>query len=41
VDLDNLWRGRDLLGPVLGWFGEGLDTPDLAEAATLLNTVRP
>jgi hypothetical protein len=28
---------RDLLAPVYGWFGEGLDTADLKEAKTLLD----
>lgn len=43
VSLARLWgeqgrrvEARDLLAPVYGWFGEGLDTPDLKEAKTLL-----
>jgi class 3 adenylate cyclase/predicted ATPase len=43
TDLARLWdeHGRrleahDLLKPVFSWFSEGLDTPDLKEAATLL-----
>ncbi len=31
-----LWGGRDFLGPVYGWFAEGLDTADLRAAKTLL-----
>lgn len=33
-------RARDLLAPVLGSFTEGLDTPDLRDAAALLGTLR-
>ena len=29
-------EARDLLAPVYGWFTEGLDTPDLKDAKTLL-----
>jgi hypothetical protein len=29
-------KAHDLLAPVYGWFTEGLDTPDLAEAKVLL-----
>jgi predicted ATPase len=29
-------RGRDLLAPVYGWFTEGFDSPDLADAKALL-----
>jgi predicted ATPase len=29
-------EARDLLAPVYGWFTEGFDTPDLAEAKALL-----
>jgi predicted ATPase len=43
TSLARLWRdqgrhqdARDLLAPVYGWFTEGLDTPDLKEAKTLL-----
>jgi hypothetical protein len=38
VSLGRLWRdqgkraeGRDLLGPIYGWFTEGFDAPDLRE----------
>jgi class 3 adenylate cyclase/predicted ATPase len=41
-----LWRrqgkarqARDLLAPVLGWFTEGFDTPDLIEAKALLEEI--
>ena len=44
--LVRLWRdegrpdeARDLLAPVYGWFTEGLDTPDLVEAKTLLDAL--
>jgi predicted ATPase len=30
-------EGRDLLGPVYGWFTEGFGTPDLKEAKALLD----
>ncbi|MBO0735433.1 MAG: AAA family ATPase [Alphaproteobacteria bacterium] len=30
-------EARDLLAPVLGWFTEGFDTPDLKDAKALLN----
>ncbi|MBV8334810.1 MAG: hypothetical protein JO358_05045, partial [Alphaproteobacteria bacterium] len=30
-------EARDLLAPVYGWFTEGFDTPDLKEAAALLD----
>jgi len=30
-------QGRDTLGPVLSWFTEGLDTPDLRDAHRLYN----
>ena len=43
VSLGRLWRdegnhakARDLLAPIYGWFTEGFDTPDLAEARSLL-----
>jgi predicted ATPase len=43
TSLARLWRGqgrcveaRGLLAPVHGWFTEGLDTPDLQDAETLL-----
>jgi predicted ATPase len=46
TSLGGLWRdqGRrdeayDLLAPVYGWFTEGLDTPDLKEAKTLLDAL--
>ena len=42
-DLAVLWRGegrhaeaRDVLRPVLAWFTEGLETPDIREAAALI-----
>jgi predicted ATPase len=33
-------EARDLLGPVYDWFTEGFDTPDLREAAGLLDELR-
>jgi predicted ATPase len=43
TSLARLWDGqgrgveaRDLLAPVYGWFKEGFDTADLAEARSLL-----
>jgi predicted ATPase len=43
MSLARLWRdqgktveGRELLGPVYGWFTEGFDTRDLKEAKALL-----
>ena len=43
TDLAILWRNqnrhndaRELLAPIYAWFTEGLDTPDLVEARTLL-----
>src|SRR4051794_28786482 len=46
-DLARLWaergewrRAHDLLGPVHGWFTEGLDTPDLRAAGELLDGLR-
>jgi len=30
-------EARDLLGPVSGWFTEGLDTADLKQAKALLD----
>jgi predicted ATPase len=42
VSLSRLWHSegrdgeaREVLAPVLHWFSEGLDTPDLREAAAL------
>ena len=32
-------EARDLLAPLYGWFTEGLDTPDLVEARTLLDAL--
>jgi DNA-binding response OmpR family regulator len=32
---------RALLAPLYAWFTEGLDTPDLREAKTLLATLEP
>lgn len=47
ISMARLWRDQgkrqeasDLLVPVLGWFTEGFDTPDLVEAKTLLDTFR-
>jgi class 3 adenylate cyclase/predicted ATPase len=47
TSLARLWQrqgrdaeARDVLAPVLGWFGEGLDTPDLREAGRLLDGLR-
>jgi predicted ATPase len=44
LDLARFWHhqgkrteARDLLAPVYGWFTEGLDTPVLQEAKTLLD----
>jgi predicted ATPase len=44
--LARLWRdqgkrrqARELLAPVYGWFGEGLDTLDLQEARALLDSL--
>jgi predicted ATPase len=44
LSLSRLWQrqgkleaARDLLTPIYGWFSEGLDTPDLQEAAALLD----
>jgi len=46
ADLARLHRGqgrcgdaRDLLAPVLGWFTEGFDAPDLVEAKALLEAL--
>jgi predicted ATPase len=45
--LARLWRdqgkqtdARDVLAPVYTWFTEGLNTPDLREAATVLAELR-
>jgi len=35
-DQANCAEARDLLAPVLDWFTEGFDTPDLEEAKALL-----
>jgi predicted ATPase len=35
----NVSEARDLLAPVLDWFTEGFDTPDLIEAKTLLEEI--
>jgi predicted ATPase len=47
TSLARLWRdqgkhteARNLLAPVYGWFAEGFDTPDLKEAAALLDDLR-
>ena len=47
TSLARLWRdqgkhteARALLTPVYGWFTEGFDTPDLKEAAALLDDLR-
>ena len=44
TSLARLWAGqgksteaRDLLGPVYGWFSEGIDTADLKDAKALLD----
>jgi predicted ATPase len=46
MSMARLWRDQgkrreasDLLVPVLGWFTEGSDTPDLIEAKALLDTL--
>src|SRR5262245_30216154 len=46
--LSRLWQqqgqreaARDLLAPLYAWFTEGLDTPDLQEAQTLLAVLAP
>ena len=46
MSMARVWRdqgkrneARDLLAPVYGWFTEGLDTLDLKEAKTLLDTL--
>jgi class 3 adenylate cyclase/predicted ATPase len=46
MSMARLWRhqgrsqeARELLGPVYGWFSEGLDTLDLKEARALLGTL--
>ena len=36
-DLDKIKEARDLLAPILGWFSEGFDTPDLKDAKSLLD----
>jgi predicted ATPase len=47
IELARLWaahgkraEARDLLGPVHGWFTEGLETPVLREAKALLDELR-
>jgi class 3 adenylate cyclase/tetratricopeptide (TPR) repeat protein len=47
TSLARLWRdqgrhdnARDLLGPIYDWFTEGLGTPDLVDAKTLLDELR-
>lgn len=47
ISLARLWRdqgrkaeGRDLLAPMLDWFTEGFEAPDLRDAGTLLETLR-
>jgi predicted ATPase len=44
LSLAHLWvkqmrclDARNLLAPIVGWFAEGLDTPDLKEARVLLD----
>jgi predicted ATPase len=44
VSLSRLWQAanrhdeaRELLAPIYGWFTEGLDHPELREAAALLD----
>jgi predicted ATPase len=46
VDLARLWLKQDkpdealqILEPILSWFSEGIDTPDLTEAQALLMEV--
>ena len=46
--LAHLWRDQgkrieahDLLAPAYGWFTEGFDTPDLKEAKSLLEQLKP
>jgi predicted ATPase len=48
LSLSRLWQqqgqravARDLLAPLYAWFTEGLDTPDLQEAKTLLAALEP
>jgi predicted ATPase len=48
LSLSRLWQqqgqraaARDLLAPLYAWFTEGLDTPDLQEAKTLLAALTP
>jgi len=48
LSLSRLWQqqgqreaARNLLAPLYAWFTEGLDTPDLREAKTLLATLEP
>jgi predicted ATPase len=33
-------EARDILAPIYGWFAEGMDTPALAEAKALLESVQ-
>ena len=33
-------EARDLLAPVYGWFTEGFDTPNLADAKALLDQLQ-
>ena len=33
-------QAHDILEPIYGWFSEGLETPDLAEARSLLADLR-
>lgn len=40
-DLDDPIGARAALAPVYGWFTEGLETPDLAKARTLLDEIEP
>jgi predicted ATPase len=46
TSLAHLWKSRgrraearNLLAPIYGWFTEGLDTPDLRKAKTLLDAL--
>ena len=48
LSLSRLWQqqgqreaARALLAPLYAWFTEGLDTPDLQEAQTLLAALAP
>ena len=38
-DQGKVWKARELLVPVYGWFTEGFDTLDLREAKVLLDAL--